>query len=152
MPDFTGADSRTSGGLRLLLAKLPWCDAMLALKQIAHNAGTGEAVVLRHLLNRAPGGQQLLGGFAETQGGNVLHEADADLFMKQAGKPGLRDKLSGGHFLQRDPPLIVGFNARYYVDNSSAPVFGTAAQAGYDGLRKAGRQQQGDFAEPAVGL
>ena len=60
---------------------------MLALKQIAHNAGTGETVVLRHLLNRAAGGQQLLGGFAETQGGNVLHEADADLFMKQAGKP-----------------------------------------------------------------
>ena len=140
-PDFAGVRSWTSAGLRLLLAKLSRRDAVLALKQIAHNAGTGEAVILRHLLNRAAGSQQLLGGFAETQGGNVLHEANADLFMEQARKPGLRDKFGGSQFLQRDPPLIVGFDARYHVGNSSAPVLGAAAQAGHDRLGKTGCQQ-----------
>ena len=67
----------------MLLAKLTRRQFMQPFKQVAHDAGAGEPLLLGNLLHRLAGGEELFRRLVETQSGNVLHKAYADLLAKQ---------------------------------------------------------------------
>jgi hypothetical protein len=69
---------------------------MQTFKQIAHDAGAGEPLLLGNLLHWLAGGEELFRRFIETQSGDVLHKTYADFFTKQARQPGFGDKFVGG--------------------------------------------------------
>ncbi len=66
----------------MLFTKLARRHTVLALKQIAHHTVTGEPLFAGDLLGGFAGGQQLIGGVAQAQRGEVLNKTHPDFFVK----------------------------------------------------------------------
>jgi hypothetical protein len=122
----------------MLLAKLTRGLLMQTFKQIAHDAGAGEPLLLGNLLHWLAGGEELFRRFIETQSGDVLHKTYADFFTKQARQPGFGDKFVGGAiatglgwrwiFVFSIAVALVALLLRGTPESRSA---GAAAKAGY---------------------